>query len=73
MLSRMRILDRSLTRLPRPFRTLIDWALTITLAVVAVLAMHERIIDHINGHDGIRWATFDEIADDFAKRSPRGA
>jgi hypothetical protein len=35
--------------------------------------MHERIIEHINGHDGIRWATFDEIADDFAKRSPRGA
>jgi peptidoglycan-N-acetylglucosamine deacetylase len=39
----------------------------------AVLAMHERIIEHINGHDGIRWATFDEIADDFAKRSPRSA
>jgi peptidoglycan/xylan/chitin deacetylase (PgdA/CDA1 family) len=36
-----------------------------------VLLMHERIIEHINKHDGIRWATFDEIADDFAKRSPR--
>ena len=34
----------------------------------AVLAMHERIIEHINGHDGVRWATFDEIADDFAQR-----
>ena len=22
-------------------------------------------------HDGVRWATFDEIADDFARRSPR--
>ena len=36
-----------------------------------VLLMHERIIEHINRHDGVRWATFDEIADDFAKRSPR--
>jgi peptidoglycan-N-acetylglucosamine deacetylase len=36
-----------------------------------VLLMHERIIEHINKHDGIRWATFDEIADDFAERSPR--
>jgi peptidoglycan/xylan/chitin deacetylase (PgdA/CDA1 family) len=36
-----------------------------------VLLMHERIIEHINGHDGVRWATFDEIADDFAERSPR--
>jgi peptidoglycan-N-acetylglucosamine deacetylase len=36
-----------------------------------VLAMHERIIEHINKHSGIRWATFDEIADDFAARKPR--
>lgn len=36
-----------------------------------VLMMHERLIEYINGHDGVRWATFDEIADDFAKRSPR--
>jgi peptidoglycan/xylan/chitin deacetylase (PgdA/CDA1 family) len=38
-----------------------------------VLLMHERIIEHINSHDGVRWATFDEIADDFARRSPRGS
>jgi peptidoglycan/xylan/chitin deacetylase (PgdA/CDA1 family) len=38
-----------------------------------VLAMHERIIEHINSHEGVRWATFDEIADDFARRSPRQA
>jgi peptidoglycan/xylan/chitin deacetylase (PgdA/CDA1 family) len=38
----------------------------------AVLAMHERISEHINAHDGVRWATSDEIADDFARRSPRG-
>ena len=37
-----------------------------------VLMMHERIIEHINRHDGVRWCTFDEIADDFVKRSPRG-
>jgi len=35
------------------------------------LLMLERLIAHINGHDGVRWATFDEIADDFRKRSPR--
>jgi hypothetical protein len=29
------------------------------------------MIEHINGHDGIRWATMDEIADDFIARSPR--
>jgi hypothetical protein len=36
-----------------------------------VLLMHERIIEWINGHDGVRWVTFDEIAEDFAKRQPR--
>ena len=36
------------------------------------LLMLERLIDHINGHDGVRWATFDEIADDFLARFPRG-
>ncbi|MGI9510645.1 MAG: polysaccharide deacetylase family protein [Geminicoccaceae bacterium] len=38
-----------------------------------VLAMHERMIEHINAHEGVRWATFDEIADDFRARSPRTA
>jgi peptidoglycan/xylan/chitin deacetylase (PgdA/CDA1 family) len=36
-----------------------------------VLLMLERLIDYINGHDGVRWATFDEIADDFLQRNPR--
>jgi len=36
-----------------------------------VLLMLERLITHINSHDGVRWATFDEIADDFTRRSPR--
>lgn len=36
-----------------------------------VLMMHERLIEYINNHEGVRWATFDEIADDFARRNPR--
>ena len=39
----MRILDRSLSRLPRPLRTLIDWSLTITLAVLAVLVFQAEV------------------------------
>ena len=35
-----------------------------------VLKMHERIIEHISRHAGVRWATFDEIADDFRQRFP---
>ncbi|TDQ55419.1 polysaccharide deacetylase family protein [Actinorugispora endophytica] len=35
------------------------------------LLMHERLIEHINGHEGVRWVTFDEIADDFKRRNPR--
>jgi len=38
-----------------------------------VLLMLERLIEHINGHAGVRWTTFDQIADDFAARAPRGA
>ena len=38
-----------------------------------VLLMLERLIEYINGHDGVRWATFEEIADDFAQRYPRDA
>lgn len=36
-----------------------------------VLLMHERLIEHINKHDGVRWVTFDEIANDFLKRFPK--
>src|SRR5262245_36830140 len=35
------------------------------------LLMLERLIEHINGHDGVRWSTFDAIADDFSRRSQR--
>jgi peptidoglycan/xylan/chitin deacetylase (PgdA/CDA1 family) len=36
-----------------------------------VLLMLERLIAHINSHPAVRWATFDEIADDFTRRHPR--
>ena len=36
-----------------------------------VLMMLERLYGHIVRHPGVRFATFDEIADDFARRSPR--
>ena len=35
------------------------------------LLMLERLFEHITGHAGVRWVTFEEIADDFARRSPR--
>ena len=35
-----------------------------------VLLMLERLIEYINGHDGVEWATFEDIADDFRKRYP---
>ena len=37
-----------------------------------VLLMHERLIEYINGHEGVQWCTFDQIADDFKARHPRG-
>lgn len=36
-----------------------------------VLMMHERLFAHINRHPGVRWVTFDQIADDFLQRFPR--
>ena len=38
-----------------------------------VLLMHERIHEYVSSHPGVRFCTFDEIADDFRARSPRGA
>lgn len=43
ILSGMPILDRSLSRLPTPLRTLIDWGLTMTLAAVAVLVFQAEV------------------------------
>ena len=36
-----------------------------------VLLMLERLIEHILKHAGTKFVTFDEIADDFSRRSPR--
>ncbi|MDQ0665438.1 peptidoglycan/xylan/chitin deacetylase (PgdA/CDA1 family) [Arthrobacter ulcerisalmonis] len=36
-----------------------------------VLLMLERLIEHINSHEGVNWCTFDQIADSFLSRSPR--
>jgi peptidoglycan/xylan/chitin deacetylase (PgdA/CDA1 family) len=36
-----------------------------------VLLMLERLIEHILGHTGTKFVTFDEIANDFARRFPR--
>ncbi|OSI12746.1 polysaccharide deacetylase family protein [Neisseria canis] len=36
-----------------------------------VLLMHERLIEHINSHEGVEWCRFDQIADDFIARNPR--
>ena len=36
-----------------------------------VLTMHERLFAHISKHPGVRFVTFEEIADDFLKRYPR--
>ena len=35
-----------------------------------VLLMLERLIEYINGHDGVRWNTMEQIAEDFRKRQP---
>src|ERR687890_381018 len=36
-----------------------------------VLLMLERLIEYINGHDGVRWATIEEITANFRERYPR--
>jgi len=38
-----------------------------------VLMMLERLYNHIISHPGVRFTTFDAIADDFMRRSPRAA
>jgi len=36
-----------------------------------VLLMLERVYDYISKHAGVKFCTFDEIADDFRRRHPR--
>lgn len=35
-----------------------------------VLLMLERLIEYINSHEGVRWVTMEEVAEDFRKRYP---
>jgi peptidoglycan/xylan/chitin deacetylase (PgdA/CDA1 family) len=35
-----------------------------------VLLMLERLVEYIGGHEGVRWATMEEIAEDFRQRFP---
>ena len=35
-----------------------------------VLLMLERLIDYINGHEGVRWATMEDTVADFRRRFP---
>jgi peptidoglycan-N-acetylglucosamine deacetylase len=36
-----------------------------------VLLMLERVYDYLSKHAGVKFCTFDEIADDFRRRYPR--
>jgi hypothetical protein len=36
-----------------------------------VLLMLERLFEYIKGHEGVRFVTMNEMADDFARRFPR--
>ncbi|EMB5538430.1 polysaccharide deacetylase [Campylobacter coli] len=36
-----------------------------------VLLMHERIIEHINKYEDVKWVNLNDMADDFSKRFPR--
>jgi peptidoglycan/xylan/chitin deacetylase (PgdA/CDA1 family) len=38
-----------------------------------VLLMLERLIEYINGHEGVSWVTMEEIANDFRRRYPMGS
>jgi peptidoglycan-N-acetylglucosamine deacetylase len=35
-----------------------------------VILMLERLIEHINRHDGVKWLTLEEMAEDFRRRYP---
>ena len=34
-----------------------------------VLLMHERLIEHINKHEGVEWVTMAQMVDEFKKRN----
>src|SRR5512145_293023 len=39
----MKVLDRRLSRIPQPWRTILDWSATIALAVACVLAFQAEV------------------------------
>ena len=39
----MKVLDRRLSRIPQPWRTILDWSVTIALAVACVLAFQAEV------------------------------
>jgi signal peptidase I len=39
----MKILDRAQSRIPQPWRTIVDWFVTIAAAVVLVLAFQAQV------------------------------
>jgi len=38
-----------------------------------VILMHENIIEHINSHEGVEWATMEQIVDEFKSGKISGA
>lgn len=36
-----------------------------------VILMQERIIEHINKQEGVKWVCMDEMADNFLEKFPR--
>ena len=45
-------------------------ALISIAAGLGMLLMLERLIAYLNDHEGVRWATFEEITEDFRRRYP---
>jgi peptidoglycan/xylan/chitin deacetylase (PgdA/CDA1 family) len=35
-----------------------------------VVLMHERLIEYINGHEGVEWVTMGEMVDEFKRKNP---
>jgi len=36
-----------------------------------VLLMLERMIEYISSHTGVKWVTFEEIAEDYIRSNPK--
>jgi signal peptidase I len=43
MLSAMKILDRAQSRIPQPWRTILDWLVTVAVAIVLVLGLQAEV------------------------------